>query len=70
MESHFDSSQDAPINFYEGGLIIAMIIAALTVLFSKTRMVSLNRCRCPWLSCFHVLCYFPGTRFSTNTIRC
>ena len=38
---HFDSSQDAPISFYDWGLIIAVIIAALTVLFSKSRMVSL-----------------------------
>ncbi|MCQ6273942.1 Na+/H+ antiporter subunit A [Bacillus sp. V3B] len=37
----FDSSQDAPINFYEGGLIAAMMIAAFTVLLSKTRIVSL-----------------------------
>lgn len=37
----FDSSQDASINFYEGGLITAMAIAAFTVLFAKTRMISL-----------------------------
>ena len=38
---HFDASQDAPISFYDWGLIIAVIFAALTVLFSKSRMVSL-----------------------------
>ena len=37
----FDSSQDASINFYEGGLILAMVISAFTVLFAKTRMISL-----------------------------
>lgn len=37
----FDSSQDASINFYEGGLITTMAIAAFTVLFAKTRMISL-----------------------------
>jgi multicomponent Na+:H+ antiporter subunit A len=38
---HFDASQDASISFYDWGLIIAAIIAALTVLFSKSRMISL-----------------------------
>ncbi len=37
----FDSSQDAAINFYEAGLIVAMVISAFTVLFAKTRMTSL-----------------------------
>jgi multicomponent Na+:H+ antiporter subunit A len=37
----FDFSHDASINFYEVGLILAMVIAAFTVLLSKTRMVSL-----------------------------
>ncbi|WP_110926515.1 Na+/H+ antiporter subunit A [Bacillus massiliglaciei] len=37
----FDFSKDAPIRFYEGGLVLGMFIAALTVLFSKTRLVSL-----------------------------
>ena len=37
----FDSSQDANISFYEAGLMIAMVISAFTVLFAKTRMVSL-----------------------------
>lgn len=37
----FDASNDAPISFYEWGLIIAAVFAALTVLFAKSRMVSL-----------------------------
>jgi multicomponent Na+:H+ antiporter subunit A len=37
----FNSTKDAPINFYEGGLMVAMVIAAFTVLFSKKRMLSL-----------------------------
>ncbi|KMY48774.1 Na+/H+ antiporter subunit A [Peribacillus loiseleuriae] len=37
----FDSSNDAPINMYEGGLVAGMVIAACTVLFSKSRMTSL-----------------------------
>lgn len=36
----FDPTNDAPINFYEGGLVIAMIVSAITVLFSKSRMTS------------------------------
>lgn len=37
----FSPTKGAPINFYEGGLMVAMVIAAFTVLFSKTRMLSL-----------------------------
>ena len=37
----FDASKDASISFYEWGLIIAAIFSAFTVLFSKSRMVSL-----------------------------
>jgi multicomponent Na+:H+ antiporter subunit A len=37
----FDASNDAPITLYEGGLVVGMVIAALTVLFSKSRMTSL-----------------------------
>ncbi|WP_428908877.1 Na+/H+ antiporter subunit A [Niallia sp. Krafla_26] len=37
----FDASKDAPISFYEWGLIIAALFAAFTVLFSKSRMISL-----------------------------
>lgn len=38
---NIDISQDAPVNFYEMGLLIAMIAAALTVLFSKSRITSI-----------------------------
>ena len=37
----FDSSNDAPISLYEVGLMIGMVIAALTVLFSKSRITAL-----------------------------
>lgn len=37
----FDVSQDADINIYEAGLVIAMIISAVTVLFSKSRLTSI-----------------------------
>src|SRR5699024_10792733 len=36
-----DMSQDAPVNFYELGLLVAMIVGALTVLFSKSRITSI-----------------------------
>lgn len=36
----FDPSQDAPINFYELSIILAMVISALTVLFSQSRITS------------------------------
>lgn len=38
---HYDTSQDANINIYEAGLIIAMVISATTVLFSKSRLTSI-----------------------------
>ena len=41
MESPLIPHKMQPISFYEGGLIVAMVIAAFTVLFSKTRMISL-----------------------------
>ncbi|WP_299088949.1 Na+/H+ antiporter subunit A [uncultured Metabacillus sp.] len=37
----FNPSADAPVNFFEAGLMIAMVITALTVLFSKNRMTSI-----------------------------
>jgi multicomponent Na+:H+ antiporter subunit A len=37
----FDISGGASINFYEAGLIICMVLAALAVLFAKSRMVAL-----------------------------
>lgn len=36
-----DITQDAPVNFYEIGLLLAMIVGALTVLFSKSRITSI-----------------------------
>lgn len=36
-----DLSNDAPVNFYELVIIIAMILSALTVLFSKSRITSI-----------------------------
>lgn len=36
-----DLTNNAPVNFYEMGLIIAMILAAVTVLFSKSRITSI-----------------------------
>lgn len=37
----FDLSNNAPIHLYEGGVICAMLIAALTVVFSKTRVTAI-----------------------------
>jgi multicomponent Na+:H+ antiporter subunit A len=37
----FNPSDDAPVNFFEVGLMFAMVITALTVLFSKNRMTSI-----------------------------
>lgn len=37
----FNPSEDAPVNFFEVGLMIAMVITAFTVLFSKNRMTSI-----------------------------
>ncbi|MCM3693449.1 Na+/H+ antiporter subunit A [Neobacillus niacini] len=37
----FDPSKDAPANMFEAGLMTAMIITAITVLFSKTRLTSI-----------------------------
>ncbi|KKI89047.1 cation:proton antiporter [Bacillus sp. SA1-12] len=37
----FNPSVDAPVNFFEAGLMIAMVTTALTVLFSKNRMTSI-----------------------------
>ncbi len=37
----FDPSNDAPVNFFEAGLMIAMVLTALTVLFSKNRLTSI-----------------------------
>ncbi|WP_338368181.1 hydrogenase subunit MbhD domain-containing protein, partial [Enterococcus faecium] len=37
----FNPSKDAPVNFFEAGLMIAMIITALAVLFSKARLTSI-----------------------------
>ena len=36
-----DTSKDAPISFYEWGIIIAAVFSAISVLFAKSRMVSL-----------------------------
>ncbi|WP_089153334.1 MULTISPECIES: Na+/H+ antiporter subunit A [Paenibacillus] len=38
---HFDFSQDAPIGFFETGLAVAMILAALTVLLAGNRIVAI-----------------------------
>ncbi|MFZ7942729.1 hypothetical protein [Neobacillus sp. 19] len=51
MHFLFDPSNDAPVNLFETGLVVA-IIAALTVLVSKKQA---DRHRCCWgtgLSCF------------------
>ncbi|MGN7401812.1 Na+/H+ antiporter subunit A [Cytobacillus praedii] len=37
----FDLSNNAPIHLYEAGVILAMLIAALTVLFSKSRFTAI-----------------------------
>lgn len=37
----FNSSNDAPINIFEAALILSMVISAVTVLFSKSRMTSI-----------------------------
>ncbi|RKD25941.1 Na+/H+ antiporter subunit A [Ammoniphilus oxalaticus] len=37
----FDSSQDAPITFYEVGIVLGMVATALTVLFSNSRLTSI-----------------------------
>lgn len=36
----FAPSQDAPVNIFEAGLVVGMIITAFTVLFSKSRMTA------------------------------
>lgn len=36
----FVPSKDAPVNIYEASLVVAMVITALTVLFSKSRMTA------------------------------
>ncbi|MBW4841259.1 MAG: Na+/H+ antiporter subunit A [Paenibacillaceae bacterium] len=38
---HFDFSQDAPIGFFEAGLVIAMSIAAITVLLAGNRIIAI-----------------------------
>ncbi|MEH7252308.1 Na+/H+ antiporter subunit A [Neobacillus niacini] len=38
---YFDPSNDAPVNLFEAGLMIAMVITALSVLFSKNRLTSI-----------------------------
>ena len=37
----FDPSNDAPVNIFEAILVISMVITALAVLFSKTRLTSI-----------------------------
>ncbi|QCJ40860.1 Na+/H+ antiporter subunit A [Bacillus sp. S3] len=37
----FDPSNDAPVNLFETGLVVAMVIAALTVLVSKNRLTAI-----------------------------
>ncbi|MBP2241006.1 multicomponent Na+:H+ antiporter subunit A [Cytobacillus eiseniae] len=37
----FNATNDAPINLFEGGAIVAMLIAALTVVFSKSRITAI-----------------------------
>ena len=37
----FDPSNDAPVNLFEAGLMIAMVVTAITVLFSKNRITSI-----------------------------
>lgn len=37
----FDPSNDAPVNLFEAGVVIAMIVTAITVLFSKTRLTAI-----------------------------
>ncbi|MFE8697196.1 Na+/H+ antiporter subunit A [Cytobacillus sp. FJAT-53684] len=37
----FDSSNDAPIHVYEGGVIVAVLIAAFTVLLAKSRFTAI-----------------------------
>lgn len=37
----FDASNNAPVSIYEGVLIISMLTAALTVLFSKSRLTAI-----------------------------
>ncbi|MCM3393182.1 Na+/H+ antiporter subunit A [Cytobacillus oceanisediminis] len=37
----FDTSNNAPVSIYEGVLIISMLTAALTVLFSKSRLTAI-----------------------------
>lgn len=37
----FETSTNAPVNFFETALVIAMVITALAVLFSKTRITSI-----------------------------
>ena len=38
---YFDPSNDAPVNLFEAGLMIAMVVTAITVLFSKNRITSI-----------------------------
>jgi multicomponent Na+:H+ antiporter subunit A len=37
----FDHSQDAPISVYEGGIVISMVISAVAVLLSNSRLTSI-----------------------------
>ncbi|MED4454080.1 Na+/H+ antiporter subunit A [Metabacillus fastidiosus] len=37
----FEPANDAPVNIYEGSLVVAMVISASTVLFSKSRLTSI-----------------------------
>ena len=37
----FDSSNDAPITLFESGLVLAVLVSAVSVLFAKSRMTSL-----------------------------
>jgi multicomponent Na+:H+ antiporter subunit A len=37
----FDTSNDAPVNLFEAGMVVAMIISAAAVLFSNSRLTSI-----------------------------
>lgn len=37
----FDSSQDSAVSMYEVGIMVAMVISAITVLFAKSRLTSI-----------------------------